>query len=293
MRTRLISKFTAWAALLCLEGIGFADPVNFTLRRGHLIVIPVTINGMGPHDFLLDTGASTTLLTPEFARQLRLRPIDRIELVTVAGSQILVRSELERVTVGAQTATDVEVLISELREVRAAGSNIQGVLGQNFMARFNYLIDYGAQRLEFEASDELETRLCGARLPLEERAGRWLVTISVIQKDWQQHWRFVPDTGVATLLMFAREEVALDWVPDTMEARLARTDVGSQQVQQWRVRSLQLGPVKFTDLPVIVLAAAQAGEGRSENGLLPTSLFQRVYFNHRRGYLILNPGADE
>jgi predicted aspartyl protease len=281
----VVSKFLACAALLCLEGIGFANPVNFTLRRGHLIVIPVTINGMGPHDFLLDTGASTTLLTPEFARQLRLRPIDRIELATVAGSQILVRSELERVTVGAQTATNVEVLISELREVRAAGSNIRGVLGQNFLARFNYLIDYGAQRLEFESSTELETRLCGARLHLEEHAGRWLVTVPVIQKSW----RFVPDSGVATLLLFAREELALDWAPDAMEARLARTDVGSQQVQQRRVRSLQLGPVKFTDLPVILLAANQAGEGRSENGLLPTSLYQRVYFNHRRGYLILNP----
>lgn len=293
MRTRMFSKFLACAALLCLEGIGFANPVNFTLRHGHLIVIPVTINGTGPHEFLLDTGASTTLLTPELARQLRLRPIDRIELVTVTGSQILVRSELERVTVGAQTATDVEVVISELREVRAAGSNIRGVLGQNFLARFNYLIDYGAQRLEFEAATELETRLCGARLHLEEQLGRWLVTVPVIQKSWQRRWRLMPDSALATLLLFAREELALNWTPGTVEAKLARTDAGSQAVQQRRVRSLQLGPVKFTDLPVIVLPAERAGEGRGENGLLPTSLFQRIYFNHRRGYLILNPEADE
>lgn len=289
MRTRLFSKFLTCAALFCLGGIGFAAPVNFTLRRGHLIVIPVTINGIGPHDFLLDTGASTTLVTPEFARQLRLRPIDRIELVTVAGSQVLVRSKLESVNVGGQTAANVEVLISELREVRAAEPKIRGVLGQNFLAQFNYLIDYRAQRLEFEASTELETRWCGERFPLEKQAGQWMATISVNK----QRWRFVPDSGVATLLLFARGELALDWAPNPAEALLALTDSGNRAVQQRRARSLQLGPEKFTDLPVVVLTAEQAGEGRIENGLLPTSLFQRIYFNHRRGYLILNPAPGE
>lgn len=282
MRARWISNFVVCATLLCLGGSVFAATVNFTLRRGHLIVIPVTINGSGPHDFLLDTGSTTTLVTPEFARQLRLRPIDRIELVTVAGSQILVRSQLERMSVGAQTAMGVETLISELREVRAADPKLCGVLGQNFLARFNYLIDYRAQRLEFEANTELETSLSGVRWPLEECAGRWLVTIPVNQ----QRRHFAPDSGLATLLLFARRELPLDWAPGAAEARQARTDVGSRAVQQRRVRSLQLGPVTLTDLPVVVLAAEQA---RTEDGLLPTCLFERVYFNHRRGYLILNP----
>jgi predicted aspartyl protease len=273
-------------------------PVNFTLWRGHLIVIPVTINGTGPHDFLLDTGASTTLVTPMFARQLGLRPIDRIELVTVTGSQFLVRSKLDSVGVGGHAATDLEVLISELREVRAAVPNVRGVLGQNFLSQFNYLIDYRAHRLEFETGIELEAGLCGERMPLEEQASRWFVQVPVDPKLWpknrqndkRQFWRFVPDTGSGTLILFARGERALDWAPDMGATGLARTDVGSRAVQQRLVRRLQFGPVTFTDLPVAVLAAEPSDSGLSEDGLLPMSLFERVYFNHRRGYLILNPG---
>jgi predicted aspartyl protease len=288
MQTNWLSKFVACAVLLLLGSSVCAESINFTLRRGHLIVIPVTLNGLGPYDFLLDTGASTTLVTPEFARQLRLRPIDRIELVTVAGSQILVRSQLERVSVGQQTATGVEVLINELREVRAVESKLCGVLGQNFLAQFNYLIDYRAQRLEFEAGTELETRFCGARVPLVAHEGRSLVALSVNQ----QPWRFVLDSGIGTMLLFARRNLALDWAAGAGEMQLLSTDFGSRTVTQRRVRSLQLGPVKLVDLPVTVVTG-QAGAGRIEDGLLPTSLFQRVYFNQRRGYAILNPQAVE
>jgi predicted aspartyl protease len=282
MQTNWLSKFVACAVLLLLGSSVCAETVNFTLRRGHLIVIPVTLNGAGPYDFLLDTGASTTLVTPEFARQLRLRPIDRIELVTVAGSQFLVRSQLERVSVGQQTATGVEVLISELREVRAVESKLCGVLGQNFLAQFNYMIDYRTQRLEFEAGTELETRFCSSQLPLVEHEGRLLVTLVVNQ----QPVRFLLDTGIGTLLLFARRNLVLDWAAGAGEMQLLSTDFGSRPVPQRRVRSLQLGPVKLVDLPVAVLAVQP---GRIEDGLLPTSLFQRVYFNQRRGYVLLNP----
>lgn len=288
MPTNWLSKFVACAAWLLLSSSVCAATVNFTLRRGHLIVIPVTLNGAGPYDFLLDTGASTTLVTPEFARQLRLRPLDRIELVTVAGSQILVRSQVERVTVGQHSATDVEVLISELREVRAVAGNLCGVLGQNFLAQFNYLIDYRAQQLTFEEGTELETRFCGTQAPLTAQEGRLLVSLPVKQ----QTWRLLLDSGIGTLLLFARRELTLDWAPTAGEPQLLSTDFGRRTVLQQRVRSLQLGPVKFADLPVTV-AAGPVGDGRVENGLLPTSLFQRVYFNQRRGYVILNPQPVE
>lgn len=282
MRARWISNFVACLILLSSVGSVCATPVKFTLRSGHLIVIPVTVQGSGPHDFLLDTGTNTTLVTPEFAQQLRLRPLDRIELMTVSGAQLLVRSQLEQVSIGAATARGLEVLISELREVRAAAPNIRGVLGENFLSQFNYLIDNRAQRLEFETGTELETNLNGTRLPWAEQAGRWLASVPVNK----ERWRFVLDSGLPTLILFARSELALEWAAGAAEARQVRTDFGSRDVRQRRVRELQIGPVKFTDLPVVVLEAEQA---RSEDGLLPTSLFERVYFNYRKGYLILNP----
>jgi predicted aspartyl protease len=48
--------------------------VTFKLAGAHapLILVPTFVNGQGPYDFVLDTGASATLLSPELAERLGL-----------------------------------------------------------------------------------------------------------------------------------------------------------------------------------------------------------------------------
>ncbi len=294
MKARNKSKFLACVVILigslCVFASAQTQPAStaqFKLLNGYLIVIPVTVNGAGPYEFLLDTGTNTTLISAEFARQSRLRPIDRIELVTVAGSQILPRAQLESVAIGAKTAKNVEALFSDLREVRAVKPEICGVVGQNFLAQFNYLINYRERRIEFEDDAELENSLSGERLPLECHEGRAIV---LAQSARKKSWRLALDSGISNLLLFATDwrDLKLDWAPNEPQRLQARTDLGSQVVWQKRLRSLSLGGANFYDLPVAVMEPKVAGEGRAEDGLLPTSLFQQVYFNHRKNFVILN-----
>ena len=169
MKERIKSKFLTCASVL-IGGLSVfasartsaASTTQFKMLKGHLIVIPVTVNGAGPHEFLLDTGSNTTLISSEFAHALRLRPIDRVELVTVAGSQIVPRARLESLAVGEKVVKNPETLFSDLREVRALKSEIRGVLGMNFLAQFNFLINYRERRIEFEDEDEKEKSLRGA-----------------------------------------------------------------------------------------------------------------------------------
>jgi predicted aspartyl protease len=288
MKMSRLSKFVVGAALLLCGGsllIRAAVPLKFTLLHGYLIVIPVTVNGAKPVPFLLDTGASTTLLTPEFARQLGLRAQGRMELITVTGTQILVQAQAESLAVGEHTARQVEVLISDLREVRGVAPQVCGVLGQNFLAQFNYLLDYRARQLVFEEAAELEAVLCGERLPLEMREGQLLMTAP----DRQRAWRFVPDSGIAGLVLFIREgqRAALELAAGAPGQ--VQTDAGRRAVQPRRLRRLQLGETRFDEVLVVLLSAEPADAARFEDGLFPTSLCQRIYFNRRQGYLILNP----
>jgi predicted aspartyl protease len=294
MKERNKSKFLACVVALiggfCVLTNAQTQPASiaqFKLLNGYLIVIPVTVNGAGPYEFLLDTGTNTTLVSAEFARQLRLRPVDRIELVTVAGSQIVPRARLENVTVGGKTARNLESLISDLREVRAVKPEICGVLGMNFLAQFNYLINYRERRIKFEDDAELENSLSGERLPFECHEGRAIVLARPAKK---KSWRLTLDSGIQNLLLFASDwrDLKLDWAQGEPQRLLARSDLGSQIVWQKRLRSFSIGGVNFYDLPVAVMESKVAGEGRVEDGLLPTSLFQQVYFNHRKNFVILN-----
>jgi hypothetical protein len=99
----------------------------------------------------------------------------------------------------------------------------------------------------------------------------------------------VPDSAIVMPLFFRNAELNLD--PVEPAAWQARTDLGLRTVQQRRLRCFELGGTRFFDLSVIVLPAEQAGADRIEDGLLPTSLCQRIYFNHQKGYVILNPVA--
>jgi predicted aspartyl protease len=292
MKARNKSKFLTCAAVL-IGGLSMfasaqtlaATTTQFKLINGYVIVIPVTVNGAGPYEFMLDTGSNTTLIHTEFARALRLRPIDRVELVTVGGSRILPRARLESVAIGGKSATNLESLFSDLREVRAVKPEIRGVLGMNFLARFNFMINYRERRIELEDEDELEKSLRGERSPIEWREGRALVSA---QSGKNKIRRLVLDSGIASPLLFTADwrDPELDWAPGAPQPLQARSDLGSRLARQKRLRNFGVGGVSFYDLPVAVVAAS---EGRVEDGLLPTCLFQSVYFNSRKKFVMLNP----
>ena len=291
MNARKFSKFLKIVAMLSSslflpEWVQSQVPstVKFKLLRGYVIVIPVTVNGTGPHQFLLDTGANTTFVSTEFARTLGLRPAGRVELMTVTGSQIVPRAQLDRLTIGARSVTDQEVLLSDLREVRAVDPNIQGVLGQNVLTQFNYLLDYQERQIAIEEDGELERILCGERLPMEWHEGRMLA-------HGQEGLRFVLDSGIPALFLFGRSS-GFDWVLGESQSQVARTDLGNRTVQQRRLRRLSIGGERFSDLPVILMETKPEPEARIEDGLFPTSLFRKIYFNHRNRFVIFNPTVE-
>ena len=84
-------KGFAALGLLCLiyacgAGVVRAEGgARLRLLAGGLPVVGVYLDGDGPFDFLLDTGTSTTVVTPELAARLGLRPSDSVILITVAG----------------------------------------------------------------------------------------------------------------------------------------------------------------------------------------------------------------
>lgn len=276
-------------SLICLltdKTTQASTPVQFKLIRNQMIVIQVKLNGAGPFEFLLDTGTNTTIIEPELAQQLKLHPQDRLELMTVAGAQAVPRAQLGSVVLGSAVAENLEALITELPSLRALHSSIRGVLGQNFLARFNYLLDYGKRQIEFEGDGELADRMCGVRLPFEQIEGLMVVSA---QAGSSKAWRLVLDSASPDLILFGplTPSNGFGIVYYGAAWLAATTSAGSQAVQQGRLRALRIGETAFADLSVTALPP----DGRAEDGLLPMSLFRAVYVNHQEHYLILNPSA--
>jgi len=132
------------------------------LLHGYVLLDQVSINGAGPYRFLVDTGSQSTALRTQVARSLKLDPADRVTLQTAAGSQVVPVAEVSRITVGPFTVEDVEVLLYELHDVM--GKHIDGILGQNFLSRFDFLLDVKSCELTMSPPSGLADEISGEKV---------------------------------------------------------------------------------------------------------------------------------
>jgi predicted aspartyl protease len=258
--------------------------LKFRLVQDFGVIVPVFINGQGPYDFLLDTGTTSTVIRPELANALRLRAVDRLMLTTVTGSQAVPRSYLESVTLGSRSAANVEVLWQDLSAVRSLDNRISGLLGQNFLSQFNYLLSYREKRIVFEQKDELKNQMRGVAIPVEHNEGMIVVTAqSPRHSDKNVH--LVLDSGSAGLMFFAGvcDRAGFEF-RKSERSQLLSTDAGDRGVTSGMLGRIMIGNKTLFDLPVVVLG----NERRSQDGILPTNLFDRVYFNNSDKYVILD-----
>lgn len=257
------------------------------LLPGGLAVVSARVEGRGPFDFLLDTGTNTTLVSERLAARLALRATDRVTLLTVAGERAVPRTSLRTLELGGRAAADVEALVCELRELRALDPRVEGVIGQNVLSRFAYTLSYDGRRIEFDA--EGESAPDGVRVPFVSDEGRLIVPARAAGAEGRA-LRLVLDAAATGLLLFGEAARALCPAGERASpARYVATEAGRTPAVPARVSALEVGAETLRDLAVGLLRETPAADGRTEDGLLPTSLFRAVYVNHRDGYVIFNP----
>ena len=256
-------------------------PVKFRLVQDYLIIVPVQINDSETLEFLLDTGTNTNIIIPEVAARLNLRPVDRIEIVTVAGSVIAPRSFLPRLTLGGKSAVNTEILWSDLPELRRLDNRISGILGQNFLAQFNFTLDFRQRRINFADMDANQFEQT-VRVPFEKDEGRILLNLKIKPTNLT----FVFDSGAAGLILFASgcQKLAGQIEPSEQITQVS-TNAGKNQTRTGWLDKLQFGGKGIRRVPVSLLNEVE----RTEDGLLPMRLFRSVYFNNQEGYIMLNP----
>jgi len=107
----------------------------------HQMVVNVSINGSGPYDFLLDTGTQMTVVDLSLAADLRLTTTGNINVAGVSLEGPALYARLDRFQVGDHLTTKQPVLVYDMKTVQGAGFALRGLLGEDFLSRFDVLID--------------------------------------------------------------------------------------------------------------------------------------------------------
>lgn len=132
----------------------------FTLAPSRpLTLVRATINGRGPFLMVLDSGASTSLVSPETAAAAGVDASDSAQLGgaggTVAGGARLGRA---RIALGGLTREGQPIAVADvLGPIRAAaGAPIDGVIGADMFRSGKIVIDYVTNRFWFDENREVQ-----------------------------------------------------------------------------------------------------------------------------------------
>jgi predicted aspartyl protease len=102
------------------------------------IIVQVKINGQGPYDFVLDTGATFTCLDNELAAQLKL-PEWKGSFGTVVvgpgggGMKLL---KIDTLELGDAKASGLTACAIDLNRIAPPGLGIKGLVGLNFLKSY-------------------------------------------------------------------------------------------------------------------------------------------------------------
>jgi len=119
-------------------------PFQLAAPAKPLVLVPAFVNGRGPHTFVLDTGASATVLSPGLAAALHIETVAAEPMTGAGGMLQATLGRAGSVTVGRATLQDVAVRVADsLSEIASvADTPLDGILGYNFLRHFRVTLDY-------------------------------------------------------------------------------------------------------------------------------------------------------
>jgi predicted aspartyl protease len=125
------------------------------------IVVPFAIGAREPMAFILDTGASTSVISRETQRVLGYRDEDGTPVKGQGANGELNDVRLFSVPdarVGDRVYRDLSVAVMDLRHLQdKLDEPVAGILGRNFLARHDLEIDFVGRKLLLHGSDGVET----------------------------------------------------------------------------------------------------------------------------------------
>jgi predicted aspartyl protease len=218
-----------------------------------LILLPVHVNDQGPFEFILDTGAGTSLLSSELAKQLAVKIIGSKEGQSAGGKVAVSLAKVDSLAVGETKLGEVDVGIVDLAHIgQTVGAKIDGDLGYNFLKHFRVTINYRDCELRLDDPKRVETVTRGAQTEIPIRLAnpaKPLILVDV-HANGRGPFQFAIDTGTSTTAI--TPELAKQLDISTSPVGAGTTGGAAVDFHAGLLQSFQLGGAKIDNMAVVV-----------------------------------------
>jgi predicted aspartyl protease len=289
---------------------GNVDSVPLRQLQGALPVVAVTVNGRGPFDFLIDSGTQLTVVDSQIAAQLGLESIGSTGISAIASRQRKIATSLAHMQIGGHHVENMLAVVEDMAELHQADPKLRGIVAENFLAHFDFLIDYEHRVLCLDESGTMAAAIRGARLPLAQpySSDRDLpdlpftrpLVIAAQLAGSRTPTLLCLDSGSNTPFLFASSQFASSPVASSPDAQAV--ELSKVPIRKWVVAGIEQS---FAVLPPRQVAIAGHILGQiaflqpinsvgtpsqlREDGTLPTAIFKRVFVSYNSQFAILEP----
>lgn len=281
--------------------------VSSRSNSGPFVIVPVMVNRMGPYDFVLDTGSTSTLIDASLFKTLGLHQEGTTKLTSVANQQAQATATASEVALNGISATSVKVVSldnfdlavdARLRTSGVSGreaAQVRGFLGENFLDHFDLLIDNVGHSVTLDSTEGLTHTFDGEQLPLSltsEFEGkvvyhRPMVSATVVNYS-SRPLRLVLDTASTTLAILPGKG-ALGRGAQGGNATPVEilTPGGKVACAAWQDQ-LRWGLTSVNEVEVVSCNTART-EALDNEGSMPTHIFKQILISHANRYVVLSP----
>jgi predicted aspartyl protease len=288
----LFCAFVQIAVLLSFATVpGFAgSQVTVSMRpyKGTRTVVAVKVNGAGPYDLMVDTGATVTLLDTAMFHELGLRAEGLSQITSAAGATSQIRSVVNEITLDCFSVRNIAVVSLPAPVAGSGYGAVRGILGENFLRHFDILFDNEHRKLTLDAGQGLAESLSGERLPVtfpslpREDDNRYRPTIRVTAEAYGPA-SLLLDSGATSIMLLQwggklQGQVYLArvrTVNGSIDCRVAddRLHLGKKMLDDGRILNCQSATVKPQD----------------REGMLPTAIFKQIFISHSGSFVVIDP----
>ena len=302
MNTRQQILSLAFLVLSSFSFIGEAQcPANIVPVRYHplgrsYMATFVTVNHSVPYEFMVDTGSEITIIEPSLAAELQLEPAGATDLVAGVRHTATGVVSPELIEFGGHAFHQRLIVVASLAQLQDRHPGIRGILGEDLLMGFDLLIDREKKVLCLDPTSDMRNRIRGERISIVRQgcedaqiAQSILVPVQLSgQKSRTMYLRL--DSGANTPTLYVNPS---RWEPGFARAKAQPAHVvGGSTVffkalapQQMHIGKHVVSDVTFA-APV---ATKQDVVFAGEDGLLPTSLFKRVFISYDAEFIVLDP----
>ena len=126
---------------------------NLVSQDKPIIIVKAEVNGEGPFDFAVDTGASVTVLSNWLAQKLEMseNPGTQKKGHACCGEVDMALSSVKSVKLGDVEARDLQVALMDLSSISEAMKiDLAGIIGYSFMKDYRVIVDYPNRDILFQ-----------------------------------------------------------------------------------------------------------------------------------------------